>query len=993
MPLELSFPDTNSAEASALVSELRRELLRHGVRPSDIETRRNQEHMGFVEALVFGGTAIGALANLHGAFTFAQVVLDFAKRKNVTAKLEAKDGNLSVTTDRIGVAELQAKLEWLAIQEKRAIGVIFLGASEFPYKPGLDKASFLNSKEEIAGVLTKKYLLTKRVAKLDLFDKNDLTHDIVAKIQGFVRSQKSLTDIIIYYCGHGDFLDNRKYYLTLRGTRENQEATTGLLFDSFAHDLESVLNGKRTYIILDCCFAGAASEIWMSQGGSAFVAEQIQQNYAPRGTALFVAASADEPALAPNEQDTTLFSGHLIKALRDGIRNKAPALSLVDLADYIRGRIENEPIRRRVKPEIHVPRKQDGDVSLSPLFRNVAKTHESAIEETPLAPPAPTPPILLTANPVGQNETQGAPGGVPAQTGRSGDGSDSRLTRFVRDVMPSAAILVAFAAVSVLTYLAYERIFPAEPGSLGEPNLAAAKSAGPGEISVLESRARAFLENHFVHLQSDAKAIADYARNAYQQDVVYQDKKTPREQVIKVINQYFSQYSRRSYAILPGVDVKCEQPDKCRLTGQFKYHLERPNDPVSYHGVSAFTLGVILNPNEVRITEDKSRSVSREYAYSCSPTQVVTTLPGNLGGPMVPTEIRPIGTLAAPLRVIAVSPDKKSFATATDDDRIRLWNADSFTLNKTFLEAHPGLNKLAFSANGKLLASIGSDDTVRVWDVGGGLVLYRFKEPNAQSVAFSAELDSPYLLVGREDGSIPIRDKLFLRATRKLDENTPVRALTFAPDDSGTFAAAGSQSFIRYSFNEGVMRVAANIGEILQLAYSPNGQKILATGSDGKVKIWNLAAPSEPVIEAALGTQRLHAAWSPDGKQIATAGGGDAIMLWDATTLGQPRRVGAHKETIIGIAFHADGRHLLSGARDSTIKLWDTKSGSQRELLTIVPTTDGGYLAYTPDNCYFGSANVDNLFKVRVEGIEKPISEEQKRYLFMRDGFVLPSSR
>jgi WD40 repeat protein len=1000
MSLELSFPSANLADAASLAVRLRTELIRRGVPAEEIEiVRSSSEHMDFGSSLVIAKEALELLSAAHGALRFGQFIIDFSKRHREAVRVKSDEAGIDTDTNAASAAEIQSKLNWLAKQEKRTFGVILLGASTFPHKPHLNKSSFLTSKTKVSRVLTKEFLLARKVAKLDLFDTNDLTHEIVDKILKFIKLQKQVTDIIIYYCGHGGFLENRKYYLTLRGTREGREATTGLLFGGFAHDLEGALSGKRTYIILDCCFAGEASSIWMNERVSTFIAEQIQENYAPQGTALFVAASRLEPALAPADRETTLFSGHFIEALREGIRSKEPVLSLVDIANHIRGRIENEPMNRRVKPELHVPRQDSGDVSRLPLFRNRAQVHDEPFiaSAASAGPPAISPDTMVvpggatlskphgfaslpTTTPDGGNILTEGPG-KPGGNDEDDDGTGSRLSHFLRRVIPAAGIALGFTGLAVLGHLWF--------GNNRSPIdwiLLDAKTA--------EHRAGAFLAEYMKHAQADAATFVKYARTIYKSEVVHNGTPLTKDKLINLKSDYLLKTSRRFSVIPNAVETKCETADNCVVTGIINYWTENQNLRQIVHGQSRFKFKLSVAGGTPQVSEDSDDQMSRYYASYCTKSTIANADTANVGGPHVTAQIRPEKSLATSLRQIVFSPDKSVFATTAADDRIRLWDATSFKLKRVFDENHPGLARLAFSPDGLKIVSAGSGRMIKVWDVLSGSADYSLEErSNVRSIIFSRNT-KPFLLAGLQDGSIPIRDNKMLVRTEEREPRPAIVGLSFTPDKSGTFVAASAGTFTRFSHGESPLSVQAHGDQILWIAYSPDGKKLLTTGADWKIKIWDSEALKKTPIEATVASPRLIAAWSTDGSRIASTGAEREVLLWDAATLRDPRRIGRHNGEVEGLAFHPDGRHLLSTATDNTIRVWDIGVGLPKdskpvEVLTVMAMNGDSYVAYTAENCYFGSDNVDELFKLSIEGKERRISENEKKHLYMPAGLGL----
>jgi hypothetical protein len=263
----------------------------------------------------------------------------------------------------------------MAASASRIFGVIFLGASHFPYMAdrGLDNPVFAASKERMHEVLAQEYLLATRVEYLDLFDKDLRIDQIIEEVNSFLRDLPELTDLIIYYCGHGTFLeDNEKTYcLLLHSSKHEREASTTLQFRTFRLDLENLLRGKHIFLFLDCCYAAAAVASWQNVNAINLIANQIEAAFPTKGTALFAAASKIALAIAPTGDETTLFTGHVVAAIRKCVRGKGIGeMSLAALAQYVRDQIRTEPFGRQVLPELHNPRQDQGDVSLVPLFRN-----------------------------------------------------------------------------------------------------------------------------------------------------------------------------------------------------------------------------------------------------------------------------------------------------------------------------------------------------------------------------------------------------------------------------------------------------------------------------------------------------------------------------------------------------------------------------------------------------------------------------------------------
>ena len=130
-------------------------------------------------------------------------------------------------------------------------------------------------------------------------------------------------------------------------------------------------------------------------------------------------------------------------------------------------------------------------------------------------------------------------------------------------------------------------------------------------------------------------------------------------------------------------------------------------------------------------------------------------------------------------------------------------------------------------------------------------------------------------------------------------------------------------------------------GAVYSVAVSPDSRRILTSGEDGIVRVWD-AATGAPLHDLVGHANRvLCASYSPDGQRIATGGFDDNVRIWNAQTFEQVARLGGHQDYVHGLAWRADNQQLLSCSGDHTIRIWDTQSlkdriQARRERQTIL---------------------------------------------------------
>ena len=287
---------------------------------------------------------------------------------------------------------------------------------------------------------------------------------------------------------------------------------------------------------------------------------------------------------------------------------------------------------------------------------------------------------------------------------------------------------------------------------------------------------------------------------------------------------------------------------------------------------------------------------------------------------------RSLSNQSGPIDSVAFTADGRTLASASQDGTVQLWDVVG---GRPLTPLNDHANGVAFSPDGRTLAAADADKNVRMWDVPTAQVSATLSGYSGPVLCLAFSPDGLSLVTGSADKSVRLWDVARDRLLRTLDGNTAeVRAVAFGP--AGSYMASGGADGTVRLWNAAsgklVRTLKADAGAVNAVAFSPDGRTLASGGDDRTVKLWDLSSGQQlRVFSGHTGAVRA-VAFSPDGRTLASGGANGNVRLWDVSLGRLTSTLTGHTGAVNAVAFSPDGLTVASGSDDHTIRLWDLQS-------------------------------------------------------------------
>jgi serine/threonine protein kinase len=274
---------------------------------------------------------------------------------------------------------------------------------------------------------------------------------------------------------------------------------------------------------------------------------------------------------------------------------------------------------------------------------------------------------------------------------------------------------------------------------------------------------------------------------------------------------------------------------------------------------------------------------------------------------------------------VAWSPDGKRIASGSYDTTVQVWDAIDGGHVYTYKGHSSDVNAVAWSPDGERIASGSGDGTVQVWDVVVGNHVFTYKGHSGWVWAIAWSPDGKRMASGSDDKTVQVWDVV---------------------DGGNVYTYRGHASVVG------------------AVAWSPDGKRIASGSWDKTVQVWDAVDGGHAFTYKGHSDYWVNAVvWSPDGKRIASGSNDKTVQVWDAVDGSNVFTYHGHSDVVNAVACSPDGKRIASGSADKTVQVWDAVDGGN--AFTYKGHSSYVYaVTWSPDGKRIASGGYDKTVQV-----------------------------
>lgn len=301
------------------------------------------------------------------------------------------------------------------------------------------------------------------------------------------------------------------------------------------------------------------------------------------------------------------------------------------------------------------------------------------------------------------------------------------------------------------------------------------------------------------------------------------------------------------------------------------------------------------------------------------------------------------------LRYIAYSSDSNRIAGINAYEKIEFWkflNGDLIPCD--FDIDIRGVNRIAYSPDGKILACACFDKTIAFWDFKNKRMFF---SPEKPSPFIALHPDGQKLAFVIEENSIHVWDMLEEKEDLLISGiSGQVSCLTYSPQGERLAFVIDNKNIFVWDIlqNKAIHNIACDTNKITSIAFHPGGKEIAFADGKNRVGIWITDSNKITSFHLDSNDKAYIAAYNPHGNTLAIANNGNRIQLWDIQSKKVFQTIFTNSEIVNAIAYSPHGETLAFINDGNKIQIWDLED---KKYISTLSCANKGMqsIAFTPD--------------------------------------------